>query len=55
MQYMPALDGLRAIAIGFVVFSHTLALPGGWIGVDVFFVLSGFLITRLFMFEQTRK
>jgi peptidoglycan/LPS O-acetylase OafA/YrhL len=47
MKYSPALDGIRAIAI-FVVFLFHIQpnlIPGGFIGVDVFFVLSGFLIT----------
>jgi peptidoglycan/LPS O-acetylase OafA/YrhL len=46
-QRIPALDGLRAIACVMVVASHT-KIPGsagGWLGVDVFFVLSGYLIT----------
>jgi peptidoglycan/LPS O-acetylase OafA/YrhL len=54
VRYIPALDGLRAIAVGLVVAFHTVRLPGGWMGVDVFFVLSGFLITRLFVLEQER-
>ena len=53
--YVPELDGLRAIAVFAVIFWHAGALfskdrllvPGGFFGVDVFFVLSGFLITRL--------
>ena len=44
MRYNPALDGLRAIAITFVILFHSdrEIFPGGWIGVDIFFVLSGY-------------
>ncbi len=45
--YWPQLDGVRAIAIGVVVAFHLGYLRGGWVGVDVFFVLSGYLITGL--------
>jgi len=41
------LDGVRAVAIALVVLEHGLNLPMGWAGVDLFFVLSGFLITRI--------
>jgi peptidoglycan/LPS O-acetylase OafA/YrhL len=53
-SYIPALDGLRALAVGAVVVSHTWTslLPGGWAGVDVFFVLSGYLITSLLLAEH---
>src|SRR6478736_4989436 len=47
MPYEPALDGLRALAILAVIAFHTAGLPGGWAGVDIFFVLSGFLITTI--------
>jgi peptidoglycan/LPS O-acetylase OafA/YrhL len=53
---VPALDGLRAVAVGAVILTHawTSAFPGGWVGVDVFFVLSGFLITGLLVAEHQR-
>ena len=50
----PALDGLRAFAIAAVMLFHLVlkhVLPGGEVGVDVFFVLSGFLITSLVVGE----
>ena len=43
--HYPALDGLRAIAFLMVFFQHYLYLPWGWAGVNVFFVLSWFLIS----------
>lgn len=52
----PALDGIRAIAVTAVVVYHTddNLLPGGFIGVDLFFVLSGYLITTLLLQERMR-
>src|SRR3954451_11127235 len=49
--YRPHLDGLRAVAVYLVVLFHAGALrfAGGFIGVDVFFVLSGFLVTQLLL------
>lgn len=50
---LPGLDGLRAVAVMLVLVYHLWpgALPGGMIGVDVFFVISGYLITALLMRE----
>lgn len=55
LGYRPELDGLRGIAILFVLFFHiTNWFPGGAIGVDIFFVLSGFLITTLLLEERQK-
>ncbi|KTD10990.1 acetyltransferase [Legionella gratiana] len=49
MRYRPDVDGLRAIAIFFVICFHAgfSLFPSGFIGVDIFFVISGFLITNI--------
>lgn len=54
MRRDPALDGLRGVAIGLVVLHHVGALPGGWVGVSLFFTLSGYLITSLLLTEHDR-
>ncbi len=53
-RYIPALDGIRTLAVAAVVLYHLkpALLPGGMQGVTVFFVLSGFLITRLLLIEH---
>ena len=52
-KYRPDIDGLRAIAVMLVVFLE--AMPGGFIGVDIFFVISGFLITGIIVRELDQK
>ncbi len=53
IKYIRSLDGLRAVAVLAVVLSHLShsAFPGGAVGVDIFFVLSGFLITSVLRAE----
>ena len=51
-DYRPSLDGLRAVAILMVVAYHDQVLVGGFLGVDVFFVLSGYLITTILLKEE---
>ena len=54
LSYRPEIDGLRAVAVIPVVVFHLSAglMPGGFVGVDVFFVISGFLITSIILRES---
>lgn len=57
-QYRPDIDGLRALSIVAVVIYHAFPklLPGGFVGVDIFFVISGYLITRIILQDmQTQR
>jgi peptidoglycan/LPS O-acetylase OafA/YrhL len=62
LRYLPGLDGLRAISVlAVMVFHHDLIgghevgwAPGGFLGVEVFFVVSGYLITSLLLAERRR-
>jgi len=55
LRHVPGLDGLRGLALGGVLLFHAnSALPGGYLGVDLFFVLSGYLITSLLLAEEQR-
>ena len=51
IQYIPAIDGLRAVAVIAVMLYHPGVewIPGGFLGVDLFFVISGYVITRLLL------
>ena len=51
IQYIPAIDGLRAVAVIAVMLYHLgfSWIPGGFLGVDLFFVISGYVITRLLL------
>ena len=64
LGYRPALDGLRAVAVVLVMLHHSAAFlwpslfttfaTGGFLGVDVFFVISGFLITVIVLWVDYR-
>jgi peptidoglycan/LPS O-acetylase OafA/YrhL len=55
-RFRPDIEGLRAVAVGLVLLYHGFRVPftGGFVGVDVFFVISGFLITSLLLHEKSR-
>ena len=56
-KYRPEIDGLRAIAVLAVLFFHmnSIFFPGGFIGVDIFFVISGYLITKILIENSKDK
>ena len=54
-DYNPRLDGLRCFALAGVVLFHWEVFPAGWIGVEIFFVLSGYLITQILLREKDRS
>ncbi len=51
IRYIPEIDGLRAVAVIAVMLYHLGVswIPGGFLGVDLFFVISGYVITRLLL------
>ena len=51
LAYRQDIDGLRAIAILLVVGFHYFGVKGGFVGVDIFFVISGYLITRILLVD----
>jgi peptidoglycan/LPS O-acetylase OafA/YrhL len=55
LTHQPALDGLRGLAVAGVLLFHGGHLTGGYLGVDAFFVLSGFLITSLLLAESRTR
>jgi len=60
LNYMPQLDGLRAVAISLVLIGHfhskanEFLIPLSWLGVQLFFVLSGYLITRIIQLQKQK-
>jgi peptidoglycan/LPS O-acetylase OafA/YrhL len=55
MRHVKSLDGLRAVAVLLVILYHYGYLECGWIGVQVFFVLSGYLITNILLHDKKRS
>lgn len=55
MNYRPEIDGLRAIAVISVILCHIDLLEGGFLGVDIFFVISGYLITGIILADLHKQ
>src|ERR1700730_3276804 len=55
MRYRPEIDGLRAVSVLAIGLFHLGVTSGGYVGVDVFFVISGYLITSLICSERQRN
>jgi peptidoglycan/LPS O-acetylase OafA/YrhL len=55
MRYRPEIDGLRAVSVLAIFLFHLGVTSGGYVGVDVFFVISGYLITSLICSERQRN
>ena len=57
IRFRPDVEGLRAVAVFLVIFNHLAfrGFHGGFVGVDVFFVISGYLITSLLAAEYAEK
>ena len=55
LRYIPSLDGLRGLAPILVLATHYGYSEAGWIGLEFFFVLSGFLITSILLTETNRR
>jgi peptidoglycan/LPS O-acetylase OafA/YrhL len=56
-HYRPDIDGLRALAVSVVVGFHAFPsiVPGGFVGVDAFFVISGYLISGIVLKQLSRR
>ena len=57
MNYRPEIDGLRAVAVMSVILFHAdlLRVNGGFLGVDIFFVISGYLITTIIINDMQKE
>ena len=55
IKYRKDIDGLRAIAVLSVIFFHLGYLPNGYLGVDIFFTISGYLITKIVYAESVEN